>query len=128
MLAQYNYKIMHICGERNCSGALVSWWVNVPAVAVPAVAAFVSSAPDETKPSKNASRELQQQARTGLSAMVNGASSFITPVGRVTKDHEDLFRVGLDGQYVLWIPDQVKEMQAWLMVCDHIRDAGHRGS
>ena len=100
-----------ICGDRYCSGDLVSWWVNVLVVAVPAIAALVSSAPDETKPSNNTSCELQQQARTGLSAMVSGASSFITPVGHVTKDKENVFSVGLDGRYVWWIPEQVKEMQ-----------------
>ena len=52
-------------------------------------------------PSKNSSREVQQEAWVGLSAMVSGASSFTTPVGRATKDNEDLFRVGLDGRDVV---------------------------
>ena len=59
VLSHYDYTIMHISGERNCLGNLVSRWINVPAVAVRAVAVFVSSVPDETKPSKNASREIQ---------------------------------------------------------------------
>ena len=59
--------------------------------------------------------------------MVSGASSFTTPIGRATKDNEDLFRVGLDSRDLLWIPEQVKGMQTWLIVYAHIKDAGHRG-
>ena len=58
--------------------------------------------------------------------MVSGASSFTTPVGRATKDNDDLFHVGLDGRDVLWISEQAKEMKTRLMVCAHIKDAGHR--
>ena len=54
---------------------------------VRAVAVITSSAPDETWPSKDAIREVQQQARAGLGAMVSGASSFTTPVDRATKDN-----------------------------------------
>ena len=59
--------------------------------------------------------------------MVSGASSFTTPVGRATKSNEGLFRVGLDGRDVLWIPEQAKEMLTQLMVCAHMKDAGHLG-
>ena len=34
VLAQYDYTITHISGERNCWGDMLSRWVNVPAVAV----------------------------------------------------------------------------------------------
>ena len=87
---------------------------------------FASSAPDETMPSKDAVREDSRKARTGLSAMISGASSFTIPVGRATKDNEDLFRVGLDGRDVLWMPEQAEEMQTRFMVCAHMKDAGHR--
>ena len=130
VLAQYDYRIMHYSGQHICWTDLLSRWIKVPAVAVRAVAVFASSAPDETMPSKDAVREVQQQARAGLSSMVNGASSFTTPVGRATKDNEDLFRVGLDGQDVLGIPEQAKEMQTRLMVCAHNegrRTPGGRG-
>ena len=43
---------------------------------------FATSAPDETMPSKDATRGVQQQVRASLSAMVSGASSFTTPVLR----------------------------------------------
>ena len=62
---------------------------NVPAVAVRAVAVFVSSTPDDTVSSKDAIREVQQQARAGSRAKVSGAFSFTTPVIGATKDNED---------------------------------------
>ena len=99
VLAWYDCKIMHISGENNCSGELLSRWVIIPVVAVRAVAVFTSSAPDETMPSKDAVREVQQQARAGLGAMFSGASSFTTPVSRATKDNKDLFSVGVDGRH-----------------------------
>ena len=101
VLAQYDYMIMHTSDERICWGDLLSRRVNVAAVVVGAVAVFASSAPDETMPSRGAFREVQQQARAGLGAMISGASLFTTPVGRVTKDSDDLFRVVLDGRDVL---------------------------
>ena len=95
--AQYVYTIMHIFGERNCWGDLLSRWVNVPVVTLRAVAVFASSAPDETIPSKDANRGVQQEARTGLGAMFSGASLFPTVVGRAIRDNEDFSRSGLDG-------------------------------
>ena len=44
-------------------------------MAVRAIAVFGSSAMDETMPSKDAIREVQQQARVGLGAMVSGTSA-----------------------------------------------------
>ena len=128
VLALYDYTTRHISGERSWWGDLLSRWVNVPAMAVRTVAVLASSTPHETLPSKDAIREVQQQARVSLGAITSGASSFTTPVGRATKDNEDLFCVGLDGRDVLWIPEQAKEMQTRLMVCSHMKDAGHRGS
>ena len=59
VLAHY-YTIVHIFGERNCWGDLLSRLVFVPVVAVRAIAVFASSAPDETMPSKDVIREVQQ--------------------------------------------------------------------
>ena len=87
VLAQYDYTIMHISGERNCWRDLFSRCVIVPAVIVRAVAVITSNAPDETRPSKDAIREVQQQTRAGLGAMVSGSSSFTPPVKRATKDN-----------------------------------------
>ena len=127
VLAQYDYTIMHISGERNCWGNLLSRWVNVSSVAVRTVVVFAGNAPDETLPSKDITPAVQQQARAGLGATVSAASSFTTLVDREMKDNKGLSRVGLDGRDVLWIQEQAKDMQTWLMIGAHIKDAGHRG-
>ena len=92
-----------------------------------AVVVFASSVPDETMPSKDTIRKVQQHARAGLGAMIGGAFSFTTPVDRATKDNKDLFRIRLNGQDMLWIPEHATKMQTQLMVCAHMKDAGHRG-
>ena len=100
VFAQYDDMVMHISGERSCWGDVLSRWVNVPAVAVRAGAVFASSAPDEAMPSNGSVREAQQQAKAGVGAMVSDASLFTTPVGRGTKDNEDLLRAGPDSRDV----------------------------
>ena len=53
VLAQHGFTIMHISDDAIIGGDLLPRWVNVPAVAVRTVVVFVSSAPDETMPSKD---------------------------------------------------------------------------
>ena len=43
-------------------------------------------------------------------------------------DGEGLFRVRAGGRDVLWIPEDAEKLQARLMVCAHMKDAGHRGA
>ena len=65
VLAQYDYMIMHIFGERSCWGDVLARRVDVLAVDVRAVAVFASSTLDEAMPSKDAIREVHQQAWAG---------------------------------------------------------------
>ena len=46
-------------------GRSLSRWVSIPAVVVRTFLVFVSSTPEDTIPSKDAIREVQQQARFG---------------------------------------------------------------
>ena len=39
-----------------------------------------------------------------------------------------LYRVRFGGHTVLWIPAQARDLQVRLMVCAHMKDAGHRGA
>ena len=59
VLAQYDYTITYISGERNCWGDHLSWWVNAPVMAVRAVAVFARSVQGETTPSRDVVREVQ---------------------------------------------------------------------
>ena len=40
---------------------------------------------------------------------------------------DGLYRVSYQGSMVLWVPEEGRELQARLMVCAHMQDAGHRG-
>ena len=50
-----------------------------------------------------------------------------TPLGTVTRGEDGLYRVSYQGSMVLWVPEEERELQARLMVCAHMQDAGHRG-
>lgn len=52
----------------------------------------------------------------------------MTESGRAVLDDEGLFRIDVDGRAVLWIPGDAKKLQTRLMVCAHMKDAGHRGT
>ena len=122
VLGQYRYTIRHIPGDRNAWGDLLSRWVNVPALPVRAVAVFAQCDPDDSMPSKDVVRQAQRKARTA-----EGELAFDTAVGRAVLDDEGLFRVHVRGCNDLWIPESDEPLQVRLMVCAHMRDAGHRG-
>ena len=128
VLGQYSYTIMHIEGERNCWGDLLSRWVDVPSVSVRAVAVYAPSEPDDALPSKESIRDAQRASRASLGSLAAPATSFVAESGKVALDGEGLFRVHLDGRDVLWIPEDAKKLQTRLMVCAHMKDAGHRGT
>ena len=52
----------------------------------------------------------------------------MTDDGQVTLDDEGLFRLQVNGRAALWIPGGAKQLQVRLMVCDHMKEAGHRGA
>ena len=66
-------------------------------------------------PSKDVVRQAQQKA-------------LATAVGLAVLDDEGLFRIHARNRHVFWIQDfSEKQLQVRLMICAHMRDAGHRG-
>jgi len=128
VLGQYDYAIEHIQGERNCWGDLLSRWVAVPSVRVRALAVYSPSEPDPALPSKEAIRDVQQASRASLGSLAAPATSFVTESGRAFLDEEGLFRIRVNDRDVLWIPEDATKLQTRLMVCAHMKDAGHRGT
>ena len=89
-----------------------------------AVAVFSPCDQDDSLPSKAVVRQAQQKA---LATDGTEVKSFESAVGLAVLDDEGLFRIHACGRHVLWIPDSDKQLQVRLMICAHMRDAGHRG-
>ena len=124
VFGQYRYTICHIPGDRNSWGDLLSRWASVPALPVRAVVVFCPCDQDDSLPSKAVVRQAQQKA---LATDGTEVKSFESAVGLAVLDDEGLFRIHACGRHVLWIPDSDKQLQVRLMICAHMRDAGHRG-
>ena len=106
---------MHIAGDRNGWGDLLSRWVTVPSVSVHAIAVYAASAPDETLPSKQVIRDAQQASRANLGTLVSAATSCMTNVSQVGLDAEGLFRFPANGRTLSWIPGGAKQLQVRLV-------------
>ena len=128
VLRKYDYTIMHIAGDRNCCDDLLLRWLNVPSVSARTSAVHASSEPDDTLPSKQAIWDAQQVPRANLGTLAAGATSFMTGDSQVTLDDEGLFRLQGNARALLWISEGAKELQLRLMVCAHMKEAGHRGA
>ena len=102
--------------------------MTAPSVGVRATTVYAVSAPDETLSSKQVIRDAQQAPRANLGTLASGATSLMTNVGQVSLDTEGLFRLPVIVRAVLWIPGGAKQPQARLMVCAHMKEAGHRGA
>ena len=50
-----------------------------------------------------------------------------TPFRTVIRGGDGVYRVLYQGRMVLWVPEEERKLQARLMVCAHMQDAGHRG-
>ena len=79
---------------------------------------------DDSLPSVDVIRAAQRKAVADLG---DNLLSFPTTFGQVTLADDNLFRVRVGNGDVLWIPSGVKALQVRLMVCAHMRSAGHRG-
>ena len=124
VLSQYSYAIEHIPGETNCWGDLLSRWVKVPTVPVRSVAVYSPCNADDSLPSVDVIRASQRKAVAHVGGDIR---VFASPCGQATLAEDGLFRVRVGSRDVLWIPSDDKALQVRLMVCAHMRSAGHRG-
>ena len=86
---------------------------NVIAVVAPPIG-------DYQMPSKGKIKDTQD-------AVARGQVEVATPLGTVTRGEDGLYRVPYQERMMLWVPEEERELQARLMVCAHMQDAGHRG-
>ena len=89
-----------------------------------ALAVFSPCNQDDSMPSKAVVRQAQQKA---LATDGREVQSFESAVGLAVLDDEGLLRIHARGRHVLSIADSEKQLQVRLIICAHMRDAGHRG-
>ena len=123
-MSQFPYVIQHIPGTDNHWGDLLSRWrvldsnsrvvrVNVLAVVAPAMGDYVMPCKSEIGDRQDAEARGQDKVDTLL--------------GMVIRGEDGLYRVLYRERMVLWIPVDERVLQARLMVCPRMQDAGHRG-
>ena len=88
------------------------------------MAVFGPCESDDSMPSKSVVRQAQQKE---LGADDANVQYFESDIGNVIPDNEGLFRAHVRGRYVLSIQSSDKPLQIRLIICAHVRDAGHRG-
>lgn len=101
VLGQFEHSIMHISGERNRWGDFLSRWINAPAVKVRVAAMLPPSEPDDTMPSKEVVRQVQQSAHERVRTRAHEAAVFMTPHEKAVKDGDRIFRIKVKGRGVM---------------------------
>ena len=123
-MSQLNYVIQHIPSEDNHWSDLLSRGRVLdsegPLVRANGIAVVAPPTGNYQMPSKGETKEMQD-------AVARGQVELATPLGTVTRGEDGLYRVSYQGRMVLWVPEEERELQARLMVCAHMQDAGHRG-
>ena len=123
-MIHFIYVIQHIPGENNRWGDLLSGWRVLdsegPMVRANVVAVVAPPTSDYQMPSKGEIKDRQD-------AVVRVEVGVANPLGTVTRGEHGLYRVSYQGRMVLWVLEEERELQARLMVCAHIQDAGHHG-
>ena len=111
-------------GEDNHWGDLLSRWrvldsegflvrANVIAVVAP--------------PTGNYQMPSKREIKDRQDAVARGQVEMATSSGTVTRGENRLYRVLYQGRMVFWVPHEERELQARLIVCAHMQDAGHCG-
>ena len=107
------------------SGYVLSRWRTLkdegrPCVLAHAIAVVGPVMSDINMPSKGETRDRKD-------AVAHEKPVLDTPLGKVVRRDDGLYRAEYGGALVLWIPPKDRVLQARLMVCAHMQDAGHRG-
>ena len=121
---QFSYTIVHILGDDNCWGDLLSRWVPRPGgpVCVHASVKYkeVLLAGSDKFPTKDVVRGVQVPT-------VEGGPILDKALRLASLDSEGLYRVEHHGHRVVWVPVGADSLKNRLLVCAHLEGAGHRG-
>ena len=123
-LGQFPYTIVHITGDENCWGDLLSRWVRRPrgplCVQLSVKYTEVFFAGSDKFPTKKVVRGVQ-------AAAAKGRPTLDPALGVASLDSEGLYRVEHHGHRVIWVPSGADSVKKRLLVCAHLEAAGHRG-
>ena len=126
-LSQYLIEIVHISGEHNCWGDLLSRWRTLtpetPEAPVPVKTAAVFAMPkaDYSLPTKDVIKARQM-------VLMPGKGTKMTPLGPALRGKDGVYRMRRKGDAVFWVPGEARKLQVRLMTCAHMKEAGHRGA
>lgn len=100
---------MHIEGDRNCWGDMLSRWVAVSSVIYRPLRSTLQAS--LTIRCRRKKLFCDQRAwRVLLGSLAARATSFMTECRQAVLDDEELFRIDMDGRDVLWIPGDPKKL------------------
>ena len=117
--------IVHITGDENCWGNLLSRWVTRPGGAVYVHASVkyteVLFAGSDKFPTKEVVRWIR-------AATAEGGPALDTGMGVALLDSKGLYQVEHHGHRLIWVPAGVDSLTKRPLVCTHLEGTGHRGS
>ena len=117
-------RIVHIAGDENCWGDLLSRWVTRPGSPVCRHASVKYTealfAGSDKFPTKEVVRGLQ-------AAVAEGGSTRDTALRVASLDSEGLYRVEHHTHRVIWVPGGADSLKTRLLACGHLEGGGHRG-
>ena len=123
-LGQFPYTIVRIPGDENCWAGLLSCWLTRPGGPVWVHAsvkhAEVLFAGIDKFPAKEVVHGVQ-------AAAAKGEPTLDMALGVASLDFEGLYREEHRGHHVIWVPAGVDSLKKRLLVCAHLKGAGHRG-
>lgn len=119
-MGQYDYTVVHVAGDRNCSGDSLPRLVTVLSVRVRAAAVYAVSEPDESLPSKQIIWEVQQASQAKLGTLAAGATSLMTDdePSWITNG-SFCFRPEGGSALISWKREE--KLQVQLLVCAHTK-------
>ena len=120
-MSQFNYVIQHIFEEDNhWGGLLLRWRVLDSECPLERANIILVAAPigDYQMPSKSEIKDRQD-------AVARGLLEVATPLGTVTRGKDGVYRDSYQARIMLWVVEEERELQARLMACAHMQDAGH---
>ena len=69
----------------------------------------------------------KEDVRGVQAAAAGDGPTLDTALGVATLDSEGLCRVEYHGHRVIWVPAEAESLKTRLLVCAHLKGAGHRG-